>query len=636
MMVAGLLLVAAKSQFSQNTSGGPGAQEIVQYLNQTIGWYHQINEQRQLAIDPNDILIMNDNGRIADEVVRLAFDFARAQVENSSKQNGSTAANNQAEVSARYQSLAQMSSQLDKQIQDTQAELQGFKQKLPTVSGQKLLDLRALMSETQSELDLANARKEAVQSMLQFVGGSGTSGLGAAGASGEIEALAHSLPAALTRPTPAGKTAASTPEAFTPIQVTAANNPPPTGIWGLTAEVFSLSRKSHQLDACAQSTKGLAQKSDQLRTPLIALLRELSNRSETIAKAADSADPNTLAQEKKDLDALTGQFKQVSAAVLPLSKQGILLDLCARNLSDWQAGLQGRFKSALRNLLARLAFLVILLVAVIGGAELWRRTILRYVHEARHRYQLLLLRKIVMWFVVGLIIAFSFASQIGSVATFAGLLTAGVAVALQNVILSIAGYFFLIGKFGIRVGDRVQIAGVTGEVIHIGLVRIHIMELSTGANNVPSGRVVAFSNSIVFQPTSGLFKQIPGTNFIWHEITLTLAADNNYQTVEGRLQKAVEAALVNYRDVMEQQRLQLERTLRYTPVDTLRPKTRLRFTPGGLEATIRFPVELRRAAEIDDQVTRELLRAIDEEPKLKLIGAGTLGLTLNTDLSMAS
>ena len=93
-----------------------------------------------------------------------------------------------------------------------------------------------------------------------------------------------------------------------------------------------------------------------------------------------------------------------------------------------------------------------------------------------------------IWIAVGVIIAFTFATELGSMATFAGLLTAGVAVALQNVILSVAGYFFLMGKYGIRVGDRVQIAGVTGEVVDIGLVRLHLLELSSGGTDATTER----------------------------------------------------------------------------------------------------------------------------------------------------
>jgi len=115
------------------------------------------------------------------------------------------------------------------------------------------------------------------------------------------------------------------------------------------------------------------------------------------------------------------------------------------------------------------------------------------------------------------------------------ILAVGVAVALQNVIVSVVAYFFLIGKYGIRVGDRVQIAGVTGEVVDIGLVRIHLMELGGPGESQPSGRIVAFSNSIVFQPTAGVFKQIPGTSFVWHEVKLVLAPDTDYHAAKATL-----------------------------------------------------------------------------------------------------
>src|SRR6202007_301874 len=102
----------------------------------------------------------------------------------------------------------------------------------------------------------------------------------------------------------------------------------------------------------------------------------------------------------------------------------------------------------------------------------------------------LLLRRIAMWVAIGLVIILTFASQLGSAVTFAGLLTAGVAVALQNVIVSMVAYFFLIGKYGIRVGDRVQISGVTGEVVDIGLVRMQGMDLGGGAAEQPTRRGV--------------------------------------------------------------------------------------------------------------------------------------------------
>jgi small-conductance mechanosensitive channel len=177
------------------------------------------------------------------------------------------------------------------------------------------------------------------------------------------------------------------------------------------------------------------------------------------------------------LDALNTRFKQVVTVVLPLSKQDVLFDLYRGNLARWRSVIRGDYSADLKRLFLRLAIFGAVLATLIALAEMWRRAVFHYVHDPRRRYQFLLLRRIVLWFAIGVTIAFALATEFGSMATFAGLITAGIAVALQNVILAIAGYFFLIGKYGVKVGDRVQISGVTGDVIDIGLIRLHLMEV---------------------------------------------------------------------------------------------------------------------------------------------------------------
>jgi small-conductance mechanosensitive channel len=189
------------------------------------------------------------------------------------------------------------------------------------------------------------------------------------------------------------------------------------------------------------------------------------------------------------------------------------------------------------------------------------------------------------------------------------------------VILSVAGYFFLIGKYGVRVGDRVQVAGITGDVIDVGIVRLHLMEVTGGPSPRPTGRVVVFSNAVVFQAGAGLFKQIPGTNFLWHEITLTLRPEQNYLEVEKRLLDAVKKVFAGYQDTIERQRRNVERNWQAVQIGSFAPESRLRLTASGLEVVIRYPVELSSAAETDDRVTRQLLEAIAHEPKLSLLGA---------------
>ena len=634
-LLAAALLLVGLGIFQCAAVNPPPPSDIIQFLNQTIDWYRQLDVERQMAVEPNDVMVVNDNRRVADQVVRLAFDFARAKSQPSEKQTGLLPSEGQGAVASRYQSLLEYSTKLEKKVQESQAQLQSLRKKLDLATGPKRRSLQSEIDEVQSELDLTAARRDAVHSMVEFVSGASADGLGAAGVRAQIEALARTLPAELTEP-PTGKgTNSSASAPFIPVPTSGPNRSEPSGIWGLTADLFALSRRVHTLQERIRLTDALSENSKALRKPLVTRLKEFSQRGDELANQPESQDPGVLAEQKKGLDILTSQFKQISAAVLPLSKQGILLGAYKTSLTNWQSTMKNQYAAELRSLVFRVAVLGIILAAVLGFAELWRRTIHRYVHDVRRKYQFLLLRRIVLWCSIVIIIAFAFASQLGTVVTFAGLLTAGVAVALQNVILSIAGYFFLIGKYGIRVGDRVQIAGVTGEVLDIGLVRLHLMELGSGGAETPSGRVVAFSNSIVFQPAAGLFKQIPGTSFVWHEIILTLSPDSDYRAVEERLLGAVEAVFAEYHEDMERQRRHLETALNTTVVDDLRPKSRLRLTQGGLEAAIRYPVDLRNAAEIDDRVTRELLKAIDQEPSLKLVASETTSVKLRTDLSAA-
>ncbi len=620
-----LLAAGAAISFGADGSQNPPAtaidsSQIIQYLSNTINWYHQTATEQQLVTEPTDLTFFQDNRRVANQVVQLAFDFAREQADARAKQRQRTQV--ESGIPSQYQSLLQMAENADKEVEQTQAEIPPLQKKLETAAPGKRGQLQSLIAETQSEVSLQEARRDALHSMTEFVSEAGSNGAGAGDLRQQIEELAHSVPAA------ASNTSSTNSDQSQSAQDSAksasiANKEPPSGIWGLIADLFRLSRKDHVLKQDIAATDALIQAGKELRTPLVTKLKTMIQAGDQLAKQADTGDQKALTQEKQELDKLAVDFRATSGAILPLSKQGIVLDLYKRNLSSWEESSKSEFKSELKNLLARLTVLLIVIVTVMILGEVWRRTIFRYVHDVRRRYQFLLLRRIVLWVVIALIIAFTFATQLGSVVTFAGLITAGVAVALQNVIVSMVGYFFLIGKFGIRVGDRVQVSGVTGEVVDIGLVRFHLMELGgAGVDSQPTGRVVAFSNSIVFQPASGLFKQIPGTNFVWHEIDLTFAPESDYHAVRERVTAAVDTAFAESHEKMEGQRHQMEMTLSSISAAELKPKTRLHFSSAGIEVNVRFPVELDTAAEIDEQIMKELLTAIEKDPRLKLAGSG--------------
>ncbi|HWY53771.1 MAG TPA: hypothetical protein VNZ03_04870 [Terriglobales bacterium] len=596
--------------------------EILRFLNQAINWHQQLALEQQRATTASDIVFAEDDRSTADQVLRLSFDFARAAAKFVNSGGSSTTLSS---TDSRYQTLAQTAVNLDAQQDKARAKLESLRQKLTTAPPSQRKAVQLAIAETQSNIGLIEVQRDTLHRILQFLGGTAEPG----GLSSQIEALERSVPIAVTNVIQAGTNSSSVAGAAT--SVTSARGSGPIGIWGIVRELAALSSKLHMIGNNIRETDALTQMMKKMQSPLVNQLSELVRESETMLAQTNSQDPTLLARQKNTLDDLAARYKLIAGAALPLSEGVILLDVYKRNLVKWQVATKSEYSAAMKSLLMRLLGLGIVLGFVLAMFELWRRTIFRYVQDTRRRYQFLLLRRIVLWCVIALITALGFASQLGSVVTFAGLMTAGVAVALQNVILAVVGYFMLIGKFGVHVGDRVQVSGVSGEVVEIGMIRLHLMELEgTGPDAAPTGRVVAFSNSVVFQPTAGLFRQVPGTDFLWHEITLTLVAESDYRSAERRMRDAVDAAFKDYHEGFERQRRQMEMNLASVSIAPLAPRVRFRFTTSGLEVFLRYPVELYRATEMDERVTRELLHAIDQEPKLKIVGAEIPGIRIRT------
>jgi small-conductance mechanosensitive channel len=623
MVALVLCAISGRAQFGANAfaqAAQPAAAEspgdIISFLNQTIVWSRQLTAEQQLVNEPSDALFLNDSRQLANQVVRLAFDYARARAQALANQGGEGAGQPQAGPS-QYQRLIDAAAKADQQVKSLQKELDGFHQQLLSATGRKRTTLLAVISETEGELELFQTRRDTLRNMLQFATTTTSSGVGSGNLPSQVEELARSVPAASASGKEAAEANPAPGNSASPTAVASRERKEaPTGILSLATDLFSLRRKIRALDDNLRQTDALVQSARNLRAPLVAKVRELTQKGDVVAGQPDSQDPKVLAQQRKDLDSLTAQFKQVSASFLPLGKQNILLDVYKRGTTNWRNAVESQYQAELKGLLLRLGALGLILGVVLGVSELWKRATFRYITDTRRRYQFLLIRRIVLWSLIAIIVATAFASELGAITTFAGLMTAGIAVALQNVILSIAGYFFLIGKYGVRVGDRVNINGVTGDVVDIGLVRLQLMEMTNGPAPLPTGRVVAFSNAVVFQAGSGMFKQIPGTNFLWHEITLTLDPKTNYRQVEQHMMEAVNKVFAEYRDKMELQRRNVERSLNST-LAAFSPESRLHLTQTSLEVVIRYPVELSNAGEIDNRVTRAILEALELDPNLR-------------------
>ena len=470
--------------------------QVIQVLDQTIDWYRTLGLQQQLAKEPSDLLILYENRQIANQVVGFAFDAARAAADFLARQPSSGAQGEGEPDSG--QARVQLLAKLDAQASSVQSELDAERHRPGTATKKAKALSQAKIAELQGELDLISTKRSIVASMAGFESDGAATNSKAATLRAQIDAMSVALPSAsAASPASAGSAAAanarsSAAASTPPAAALVSAEPSRFGLWDLGANVFALSEKGSTVDTIDARTAALQATISQIRDRLVAQMRTLSTRGDALAAQADAADSAALNAVHDQLDTLAKQFKQLSAIYIPVSKESLLLGQYRHNLKNWRDAIKGQSRSALKMLGVRLGILLVILGVVFVLAELWRRAVLRYVADSRRRYQLMLLRRIALSVLVVIIIGFTFASELSSIVTFAGLITAGLAVAMQSVLVSIVGYFFLIGKYGIRVGDRVQIGEVNGEVIELGMVRMYLMEFGGRGSLGPTGRVVAF------------------------------------------------------------------------------------------------------------------------------------------------
>src|ERR1041385_536470 len=199
-----LCLAAQQNQQPSSPQNAPSSgtrqdpAQIIQFLFRSISWHRQLALEDKLATNTAEVRFAQENQRIADQVVRLAFEFARNQAKLQSNAVPPQPAQSQAnEPSGQYQRLMQATQRVEQQLQQTQAEVDSLRNQLSRAPQSKKKGIQAQIDETQSEVSLLAARKDALESLTDFV----NTGVdrGGAGLSAQIEELARSVPVSLSR-----------------------------------------------------------------------------------------------------------------------------------------------------------------------------------------------------------------------------------------------------------------------------------------------------------------------------------------------------------------------------------------------------------------------------------------------------
>jgi small-conductance mechanosensitive channel/uncharacterized coiled-coil protein SlyX len=635
--------------------------QVAGHVGETVDWFHHLAPIEQLQVAGADSAARERLHQQSLTAVRLAVQFGKAcavLLNAESRQTQLAAATQPTKGSAGTKGLAERLDQavadVKQQIDTLQSQLDALKEKMTHARARELVTLKAQLAQVNAALELAREVQASVEDMESFQASSLVGdNRNVSPLDGQIADMERSIPELRTRtPSRSGDTSVASATGKGSASGTASNNasggsgpgvtapggttnnstsagasragndfrPESAGVIALVAEWFSLHDMRRQLRAYIKETDDLQEEIEKVRAPLVAQVRSVVGDDLAIST---STDPAQLLAQRQALESDTKRFKQLATVLVPLGEQALTVDSVTSTLGDWRNALETRMAGVARYLAIRIGIVLGWIAVVLVVSDVWRRATFRYLHDLRRRRQFLVLRRVVVAIALTLVVIFGLVSEIGSIATYIGFVTAGVAVALQNVILAIVAYFFLIGRYGVRVGDRITMAGVTGRVVDISLVRIYLMELA-GADLHATGRMVVLSNAVLFQPTA-LFKQIPGADFVWHTVTLTIAGTADVSEAHKRLRAAADEVYAKYRPAIERQHAMVQRFIDFDAASP-QPEVRLRLTENGLECSVRYPVELDNAAVIDQQMLKALRDALEHDSQFKLVSTGAVVL----------
>jgi small-conductance mechanosensitive channel len=201
-----------------------------------------------------------------------------------------------------------------------------------------------------------------------------------------------------------------------------------------------------------------------------------------------------------------------------------------------------------------------------------------------------------------------------------GLISAGLAFALQKVITAVAGYFVILRGKTFNVGDRIRMGGVRGDVIALDFTQTTIMEMGQPPSvqtDEPAmwvrsrqytGRIVTVSNAKIFdEPVYNYSREFP---YIWEEISLPIPYSADRQRAEQILLDVAKRHTINVSELSAEAIEEMRRRYFLATMPT-GAKVYYRLTDNWLELTVRFIADDRGIRELKDSIYRDLLAELD-------------------------
>jgi small-conductance mechanosensitive channel len=290
--------------------------------------------------------------------------------------------------------------------------------------------------------------------------------------------------------------------------------------------------------------------------------------------------------------------------------QWVLLRAVAANCGggDWMNDLLKEAVSL--TLFAKCIAAVVGILLIHATFRVLEQTLPRRFGRADERYKV---RKFVVfsgYLLILLFLAILFEDRLGRLSFAIGLAGAGLAIALQDVLASVAGAFSIGFSKLYAVGDRVQIGDIRGDVIDIGLLRTTLLETGNWVSgDLYNGRIVRIPNSTVLKGT--VFNYSQGFRFIWDEIKVLFTTTSDCQFAREMLLRVAKDAIGEY--LVEAQRSWKEMSDNYRNENPpLEPTAALVVNAGSLEFTVSYVVDYTKRTAMKDQLFTKVVEEVSK------------------------
>ena len=270
------------------------------------------------------------------------------------------------------------------------------------------------------------------------------------------------------------------------------------------------------------------------------------------------------------------------------------------------------------------AIVAVTAIVIIGVVRLARSIIRKNVSDGDLRYRAAKFVGMVGYFVMFVVIVTELSGRFTSLTVAIGAASAGIAFALQEVIVSFAGWLAVAFGAFYKVGDRVQLGGIRGDVIDIGFLRTTLMECGSWVNgDLYNGRIVRVANSFVFkEPVFNYSGEFP---FLWDEITLPVRYESDYAEARRILDNIAAVVVGDYTQSAKARWQELVRSYRIEDA-RVEPQVTLIANDNWVEFTLRYVVDYRKRRSTKDALFTSILEAVQNTKGRVRLASATVAL----------